>query len=71
MDLIPMIAALVAMSIAVGVKLFAAGLINRMKSQIGAVEKEKQQFLNQLKAAQAQKKSRRKTRRPWRRRRPS
>ena len=54
MEAIAMLAALGMMLGAVVFKVYSAGLINRMKTGIAGVEQEKQGFLNQLKAAQAQ-----------------
>lgn len=54
MEAIALFAALGLMLGAVVFKVYSAGLINRMKMGIAGVEQEKQGFLNQLKASQAQ-----------------
>ena len=54
MEALSMLAALGLMLGAVVFKVFSAGLIAKMRMGIAGVEQEKQGFLNQLKAAQAQ-----------------
>ena len=56
MDMISMVVALTLMVLALIARIFTAGLIGATKSRIANVEKDKQQILNQLKSAQAQRK---------------
>ena len=55
MEALSLLAAMGTMLAAVILKVVTGRLIDQMKNRIGAIEKEKQETLNQLRSAQAQK----------------